>query len=50
MVSTMTDTRTESALVSTFFFLRWYAVTLANTHDSQMLPYLLDPKYEHDYV
>ena len=31
-------------------FIRRYAVTPANIHDSQMLPRLLDPENEHDYV
>jgi IS5 family transposase len=31
-------------------FIRRYAVTPANIHDSQMLPLLLDLKNEHDYV
>lgn len=31
-------------------FIRRYAVTPANVHDSQMLPHLLDPKEEHDNV
>jgi len=31
-------------------FIRRYAVTPANIHDSQMLPHLLDPDNEHDYV
>lgn len=31
-------------------FIRRYAVTPANIHDSQMLPQLLDPENEHDYV
>jgi IS5 family transposase len=31
-------------------FIRRYAVTLANIHDSQMLPRLLEPVNEHDYV
>ena len=31
-------------------FIRRYAVTPANIHDSQMLPCLLDPENEHDYV
>ena len=31
-------------------FIRRYAVTPANIHDSQMLPHLLDPENEHDYV
>ena len=31
-------------------FIRRYAVTPANIHDSQMLPRVLDPENEHDYV
>ena len=31
-------------------FIRRYAVTPANIHDSQMVPRLLDPENEHDYV
>jgi len=31
-------------------FIRRYAVTPANIHDSQMLPRLLDPENEQDYV
>jgi len=31
-------------------FIRRYAVTPANIHDSQMLPRLLDPENKHDYV
>jgi len=31
-------------------FIYRYAVTPANTHDSQMLPRLLDAENEHDYV
>jgi IS5 family transposase len=31
-------------------FIRRYAVTHANIHDSQMLPLLLDPENEHDYI
>ena len=31
-------------------FIRRYAVTPANAHDSQMLPRLLDPENEQDYV
>jgi IS5 family transposase len=31
-------------------FIRRYAVTPANIHDSQMLPKLLDPENQHDYV
>jgi len=31
-------------------FIRRYAVTPANIHDSQMLTRLLDSEYEHDYV
>ena len=31
-------------------FIRRYAVTPANIHDSQMLPCLLDPENEHDYI
>ena len=31
-------------------FIRRYAVTPANIHDIQMLPRLLDPENEHDYV
>jgi IS5 family transposase len=31
-------------------FIRRYAVTPANVHDSQMLPRLLDPENEHNYV
>ena len=31
-------------------FIRRYVVTPANVHDSQMLPRLLDPENEHDYV
>ncbi|MFM7238173.1 MAG: transposase, partial [Cyanobium sp.] len=31
-------------------FIRRYAVTPANIHDSQMLPRLLDPENEHGYV
>ena len=31
-------------------FIRRYAVTPANLHDSQILPRLLDPENEHDYV
>jgi IS5 family transposase len=31
-------------------FIRRYAVTPANIHDSQMLPRLLDLENEHDYV
>jgi len=31
-------------------FIRRYAVNPANVHDSQMLPRLLDPENEHDYV
>ena len=31
-------------------FIRRYAVAPANIHDSQMLPRLLNPKNEHDYV
>jgi len=31
-------------------FIRRYAVTSANVHDSQMLPSLLDPENEHDDV
>ena len=31
-------------------FIRRYAVTPANIHDSQMLPRLLDPENEHDFV
>ena len=31
-------------------FIRRYAVTPANIHDSQMLPRLLDPENEHDHV
>ncbi len=31
-------------------FIRRYAVTPANIHDSQMLPRLLDPDNKHDYV
>ena len=31
-------------------FIRRYAVTPANVHDSRMLPRLLDPENEHDYV
>ena len=31
-------------------FIRRYAVTPANIHDSQMLPQLLDPENEHDDV
>jgi IS5 family transposase len=31
-------------------FIRRYAVTPANIHDSQILPHLLDPENEHDYV
>ena len=31
-------------------FIRRYAVTPANIHDSQMLPHLLDPENEHDNV
>lgn len=31
-------------------FIRRYAVTPANIHDSQMLPRLLDPENEHNYV
>jgi len=31
-------------------FIRRYAITPANLHDSQMLPYLLDPENEHDHV
>jgi IS5 family transposase len=31
-------------------FIRRYAVTPANVHDSQMLPRLLDPKNKHDFV
>jgi IS5 family transposase len=31
-------------------FIRRYAVTPANIHDSQILPRLLDPENEHDYV
>jgi IS5 family transposase len=31
-------------------FIRRYAVTPANIHDSQMLPRLLDPANEHEYV
>jgi IS5 family transposase len=31
-------------------FIRRYAVTPANIHDSQMLPHLLDPENEHDFV
>ena len=30
--------------------IRRYVVTPANVHDSQMLPRLLDPENEHDYV
>jgi IS5 family transposase len=31
-------------------FVRRYAVIVANIHDSQILPHLLDPENEHDYV
>ena len=31
-------------------FVRRYAVSVANIHDSQILPHLLDPENEHDYV
>ncbi|QPN65280.1 transposase [Synechococcus sp. CBW1006] len=31
-------------------FIRRYAVTPANIHDSQLLPRLLDPENEHDFV
>jgi IS5 family transposase len=31
-------------------FIRRYVVTPANVHDSQMLPSLLDPENEHDFV
>ena len=31
-------------------FIRRYVVTPANIHDSQMLPRLLDPENEHDFV
>ena len=31
-------------------FIRRYAVTPANIHDSQMLPMLLDPENTDDYV
>jgi transposase, IS5 family len=31
-------------------FICRYGVTPANIHDSQMLPLLLDPENEHDYV
>ncbi len=31
-------------------FIRRYAVATANIHDNQMLPRLLDPENEHDYV
>ena len=31
-------------------FIRRYAVTPANIHESQMLPMLLDPETTHDYV
>jgi IS5 family transposase len=31
-------------------FIRRYVVTPANIHDIQMLPHLLDPENEHDYV
>ena len=31
-------------------FIRLYAVTPANIHDSQMLPLLLDPENSDDYV
>jgi transposase, IS5 family len=31
-------------------FIRRYAVTPANVHDSQMLPRLLDPENKHNYV
>lgn len=31
-------------------FIRRYAVTPANIHDSQMLPRVLDPENEHDFV
>ena len=31
-------------------FIRRYAVTSTNIHESQMLPHLLDPENEHDYV
>ena len=31
-------------------FIRRYAVTPANIHDSQILPRLLDPENEHDYI
>lgn len=31
-------------------FIRRYAVTAANVHESQMLPRLLDPENEHDYA
>jgi len=31
-------------------FIRRYAVTPASIHDSQMLPCVLDPENEHDYV
>lgn len=31
-------------------FIRRYIVTPANVHDSQMLPSLLDPENEHDFV
>jgi transposase, IS5 family len=31
-------------------FIWRYSVTPANIHDSQMLPKLLDPEIQHDYV
>ena len=50
MASTITDIRTASASILTMGFIRRYAVTPVNLHDRQMLPRLLDPANEHDYV
>jgi transposase, IS5 family len=33
-----------------YVFIRRYVVTPAIVHDSQMLPSLLDPENEHDFV
>jgi IS5 family transposase len=50
MKSATTDTRIVFSLMSIMGFIRRYAVKPAHIHESQMLPRLLDPENEHDYI
>jgi len=50
MASVTTDTRTSIRIDAEHGFIRRYAITPANIHDTQMIPQVLDPENRDDLV